>query len=154
MPILFLSARKTVGDKVKGLELGGDDYLAKPFDNSELVARVHSLLRQRGKVEKPAILQSGLLRMDLLQVQAFLNEKPLKLWPKEFELLRMLLERKNRVLSRAVLMESVWGYEKELEITSKTVDVTVSRLRKKLGDCGKLIEFVRGYGYRYTEPAP
>ena len=151
LPILFLSGKHSVSDKVSGLELGADDYLAKPYSPDELVARVHALLRKHGGDEAAPVLQSGTLRMDLVQIKATLDGAPLKLWPKEFELLKTLLGHPDQVHTREQLLQAVWGYEKELQITSKTVDVTVSRLRKKLGKYGKRIEFVRGYGYRYSE---
>ncbi|MBI4051382.1 MAG: response regulator transcription factor [Elusimicrobia bacterium] len=152
VPVLFLTAKKSIADKVTGLSLGGDDYLVKPFDAQELLARVEALLRRRiSQEDAPAVLQSGDLKLDLTRIQAFLKGKPLKLWPKEFEILRALLEKKGRVLSREFLLQSVWGYEKELHITSKTVDVTMSRLRKKLGSFGDKIFFIKGYGYRLDE---
>lgn len=154
VPILFLSAKKAVTDRVSGLNMGGDDYLAKPFDIEELLARVRALVRRRGSAEAPRqVLQADELRLDLQRVEASYKGKPLKLWPKEFELLRVLVERKGRVVSREALLQSVWGYDKDLEITSKTVDVTVSRLRKKLGAYADRLIFIKGYGYRFDDSA-
>ncbi len=154
VPILFLSAKKSVTDRVSGLNMGGDDYLAKPFAIEELLARVRALVRRRGSAESPRqILQADELRLDLQRVEASLKGKALKLWPKEFEILRALIERKGRVVSRETLLQSVWGYDKDLVITSKTVDVTISRLRKKLGAYGDKIVFIKGYGYRFDDSA-
>lgn len=150
VPILFLTAKNSVIDRVTGLKLGGDDYLIKPFDPHELLARIEVLLRRFSSPEEPSqILEVGELKLDLSQMKVYLRGEALSLWAKEFELLKVLLEKKERVLSREFLLQTVWGYEKELQITSKTVDVTMSRLRKKLGTYGDKIVYVKGYGYRF-----
>jgi DNA-binding response OmpR family regulator len=150
IPILFLSDRRTVKDKVRGLDLGGDDYLAKPFDPKELVSRVKVIFRRGAALEAPkTFLSSGDLRLDASMIQASLKGAPLDLWPKEFELLRLFIERRGHVLDRPTLLKAVWGYDKELTLGSKTVDVTISRLRKKLGDYGEKIVSVKNYGYRF-----
>lgn len=152
VPILFLSLKETARDKVAGLEVGGDDYLAKPFDEKEFMARITALFRRRdAQGVAPVILQAGDLRLDESRADAFLKDRPLKLWPKEFEMLRLLVTKKGQVLSRETLLRGVWGYEKELTITAKTVDVTVSRLRKKLGRWGDRIASVKGLGYRFDD---
>lgn len=152
IPILFLTAKKSMTDKVTGLRLGGDDYLAKPFDAHELLARVEALLRRAGALQAPPpFLQFEELRLDLARIEVTLSGKRIDLWPKEFEVLRLLLAKRGRVLSREFLLQSVWGYDKELEITTKTVAITVSRLRKKLGPYGERIYYVKGYGYRFDE---
>ena len=155
VPVLFLSAvKKSVTDKVVGLALGGDDYLLKPFDPEELTARVAALLRRRGgmaKLERIQAIEVGDLRLDLSAVQATLKGMKIQLWPKEFLFLRLLLERKGRILTREFALKHVWGYEKDLKLTTRTVDVTVSRLRKKLGAYGARVSTIKNYGYRFDD---
>jgi two-component system copper resistance phosphate regulon response regulator CusR len=146
MPVLFLTARDAVSDRVKGLELGADDYLVKPYAFTELLARVRALLRRRGE-RQPDILEIADLRVDLLGHKAHRGNTRLDLAPKEFALLSLLARRKGDVLSRLVIAEQVW--DMNFESDSNVVDVAVRRLRRKVDDpfAVKLIHTVRGMGY-------
>ncbi|MGH8469809.1 MAG: heavy metal response regulator transcription factor [Gammaproteobacteria bacterium] len=146
VPVLFLSARDDVPDRVKGLELGGDDYLVKPFAFSELLARVRSLLR------RPAARQADKLRvddleLDLVRHKATRGGKALDLTVKEFSLLALLVQRTGEVIARTLLLEQVWDVN--FDGDTNVIDVAVGRLRKKLDDAfpTKLIHTVRGVGY-------
>jgi len=149
-PTLFLTARDTVQDRVKGLELGADDYLVKPFAFSELLARVHSILR-RGPERQPEMLRIADLEIDRLQHKAVRGGKRLDLTPKEFALLSLLARRKGEVLSRTLIAEQVW--DMNFDSDTNVVDVAVRRLRSKVDDpCPKkLIHTVRGVGYVLDE---
>lgn len=152
VPILFLSAKKDPPDKVVGLRIGADDYMGKPFDNDELVARVEALLRRS---RQPLAqgggrqLRFGRFVIDLASVQAIAGETQIQLTPTEFKLLRTLAAEPGRVFSRDDLLTGVWGYEPGSD--TRLVDVHVGRLRKKLQDSGVTevqIETSRGFGYR------
>lgn len=145
-PVLFLTARDTVSDRVKGLELGADDYLVKPFAFSELLARVRSVLR-RGPERQPEVLQVADLEIDLLRRRAMRSGQRLVLAPKEFALLSLLARRQGEVLSRTLISEQVW--DMNFDSDTNVVDVAVRRLRAKLDDPfeRKLIHTVRGMGY-------
>ncbi|MBI4057338.1 MAG: response regulator transcription factor [Elusimicrobia bacterium] len=150
IPILFLTAKKEVPERVLGLRAGGDDYLTKPFSPQELTARVKAILRRSMiPVAGKALLEAGPVRLDMEARKAYFNNKELELWPKEYDLLVTFLERRNRVLTRDFLMQHVWGSGKEAELTSNVVDVTIGNLRKKLSHFGDSITAVRGYGYRF-----
>ncbi len=152
VPVLFLSARDTELDKVVGLEIGGDDYLAKPFGVRELIARVRALLR-RGNGDYPsansAITASGItLDEDAHTAKGSLG--PIDLTPREFELLASLMKNAGKVVSREDLLRDAWGWEYLTE--TKTVDTHIKRLRDKISAAGYdpgLVETVRGYGYRF-----
>jgi two-component system copper resistance phosphate regulon response regulator CusR len=145
-PVLFLTARDTVDDRVKGLELGADDYLVKPFAFSELLARVRSVLR-RGPQRQPELVKVGDLEIDLFKQRAARSGKKLDLTPKEFSLLSLLARRSGEVLSRTLIAEQVW--DMNFDSDTNVVDVHVRRLRSKLDDPydRKLIHTVRGVGY-------
>ena len=151
MPVLFLTARDMVPDRVKGLELGADDYLVKPYAFTELLARVRALLRRRVE-RQPDVLQIADLRIDLLGNRAFRGGARIELAPKEFALLSLLARRHGEVLPRAVIAEQVWHMD--FEGDSNVVDVAVRRLRRKVDDpySVKLIHTVRGMGYVIEEP--
>ena len=146
MPVLFLTARGEVQDRVRGLELGADDYLVKPYAFTELLARVRALLRRRAE-RQPEVLQIADLRLDLLARRAQRGALKLDLAPKEFALLSLLARRQGEVLSRWVIAEQVW--DMNFDSDSKVVDVAVRRLRRKVDDPFpvKLIHTVRGMGY-------
>ena len=145
-PVLFLTARDSVRDRVKGLELGADDYLVKPFDFSELLARTRSILR-RGPARRTPVLALGDLELDLGRHRARRGGRALDLTPKEFQLLSFLLQRSGEVLSRTLIAEQVWDIN--FESDSNVVEVHVRRLRSKVDDPfdKKLIHTVRGVGY-------
>lgn len=146
MPVLFLTARDSIPDRVKGLELGADDYLIKPYAFSELLARVRALLRRRAD-SYVEILQIADLDVDLLRQRAWRRAGRIELAPKEFSLLSLLARRRGEILSRTVIAEQVWGIE--FDCDSNVVDVAVRRLRRKVDDPFplKLIHTVRGLGY-------
>ena len=145
-PVLFLTARDAVQDRVKGLDLGADDYLVKPFAFSELLARVRSLLRRRS-ASTPERLQFEDLSLDMRRHQVLRGDLPIELTPKEFLLLALLLEHQGDVLSRTLIAEQVW--DMAFDSDSNVVDVHIRRLRAKLDDPfeRKLIHTVRGLGY-------
>jgi two-component system OmpR family response regulator len=151
-PILMLTARDAVGDRVTGLDAGADDYLPKPFAFDELLARVRSLVR-RAPTPRPAVLEVGSLRLDPAAHRAWRGEVELDLSPKELTLLELFLRRPGRVLSRAELLDGAWDIA--FERRSNVVDVYVRYLRDKIDrpfGC-KSIETVRGVGYRLAETA-
>jgi DNA-binding response OmpR family regulator len=148
-PIIMLTARTTEGDRVQGLDAGADDYITKPFSPRELAARVRAVLR-RGRPDDPGpppIYRGEHLVADFDAVSIAVDGAPIRLTRREFELLKYLVENRNRVLSRDRLLERVWGYDRMIE--TRSVDVHVGRLRGKLGPAGKQIETVVGLGYRF-----
>jgi two-component system copper resistance phosphate regulon response regulator CusR len=149
-PVLILTARDRVQDRVKGLELGADDYLVKPFAFSELLARVHSILR-RGPARQMDTVRIGDLEIDLVRMKAFRDGKRLDLTPREFSLLSLFARRSGEVLTRTLIAEQVW--DMNFECDSNVVDVHIRRLRSKLDDPFeiKLIHTVRGVGYVLEE---
>ncbi|MBI4187523.1 MAG: response regulator transcription factor [Chloroflexi bacterium] len=151
VPILMLTARKEDIDKVVGLELGADDYLTKPFNPRELVARVKAILRrsQMGATPGEAI-EIGNLRIDLARHEVTVEGNPVKLRTKEFALLATLAQNLGIVLSREKLLEKVWGYDYYGE--TRTVDVHVNHLRDKIAGSGADIETLRGTGYKMIAP--
>ena len=151
LPIIMLTARTTESDRVAGLDLGADDYVTKPFSLRELGARVRAVLRRRQQNAAPgaAIYRGTRLVADFDAVAVAVDGAAVKLTRREFELLRFLVENKNRVLSRDRLLERVWGYDRFIE--TRSVDVHVGRLRAKLGPVGAQIETVVGLGYRFVD---
>jgi two-component system copper resistance phosphate regulon response regulator CusR len=145
-PILFLTARDTVADRVKGLELGADDYLVKPFAFAELVARVRSLMR-RGPARQTHVLQVADLEIDFEREKVARGGHYIDLTPKEFRLISLLARRSGEILSRTLIAEQVWGIS--FDCDSNVVDVAIRRLRSKIDDPfeRKLICSVRGRGY-------
>jgi DNA-binding response OmpR family regulator len=151
VPIIMLTARTSEDDRVAGLEQGADDYVTKPFSLRELSARVRAVLR-RGAApsERPSAAYSGAhLSADFDAVAVAVDGSPIRLTRREFELLRYLVQNKNRVVSRDRLLERVWGYERLVE--TRSVDVHVGRLRGKLRAAGRQIETVIGLGYRFVD---
>ena len=149
--VLMLTARKEEQDRIRGLSLGADDYLTKPFSPQELVLRVGAILRRVGAGGGPAaasgnVLQLGTLRIDRGAHQVSVAGETVELTPTEFRLLLTLAERRGRVQARGHLLETVW--EAAPDIQTRTVDMHVQRLRTKLGVAGDMIETVRGFGYR------
>ena len=147
VPVIMVTAKEAEFDKVKGLDLGADDYITKPFGMMEFIARVRAVLRRAGKEEKENdVLETGDLQIQVKQHQVLAKGEKVTLTLKEFELLKFLMENKGIVLTRDRLLGHVWGYDFDGE--TRTVDVHVRTLRQKLGECGELIETVRGVGYR------
>lgn len=153
LPIIMLTAKAQETDRVVGLEMGADDYIPKPFSPRELLARVKAVLRRTTQQpETPSVWRSGQLEVDWERRVIKLKQKPVSLTPKEFELLKSLVDAGGRVLSREALLERVWGYDQAVEIQSRTVDLHISQLRQKLGAEGKRILTVTGAGYRLQMP--
>ncbi len=151
LPVLFLTARDQVEDRVKGLEFGADDYLVKPFAFSELLARVRALLR-RGKTSEPELLQIADLELDLLRRRVTRSGKRIDLTAKEFALLELLLRRQGEVLPRSLIASQVW--DMNFDSDTNVIEVAVRRLRAKIDDDfePKLIRTVRGMGYVLEVP--
>jgi two-component system, OmpR family, phosphate regulon response regulator PhoB len=152
--VLMLTARRDEPDRVRGLVLGADDYLTKPFSPQELTLRVGAILR---RLRAPAAEQSDVLKVGTVRINRAAHEvtvdgEPIELTPTEYKLLLTLAERRGRVLARTLLLETVW--EAAPDIQTRTVDMHVQRLRAKLGASGDMIETVRGFGYRINSAAP
>ena len=151
-PILMLTARSDDVDRIVGLELGADDYLTKPFNPRELVARVRAILRRTDVTTRGGRpIEIGVLRVDPRRRAAYVGSRRLELRPREFDLLAALAREPGVVLTRDGLLESVWGTDFPGE--TRTVDVHVAAVRAKLGDDGPPIETIRGVGYRLVPPA-
>ena len=148
LPIVMLTARGEEVDRVLGLELGADDYIVKPFSPKEVVARVRAVLRRASAAAGSPSMSVGRLVIDLARHTVQVEGAIVALTPKEFDLLRALIEARGRVLSREFLLDRVWGYAAASEIESRTVDVHVRRLRVKLGPEGRRIATVKSVGYR------
>ena len=144
LPVIMLTAKDTEFDRVLGLDEGADDYVAKPFSMLELVSRIRAVLRRA--CGTAADFRLGRLYISPEKHQVQVDGQDVALTLKEFELLRILLENRGRVLTRTQLQDHVWGYEFDGE--SRTVDVHIRTLRQKLGACGEIIETVRGVGYK------
>ena len=157
LPVLMLTAKREQEDRIKGLELGADDYLTKPFSPRELVLRVQSILRRIGQPAPESggrVLRVGPLALDEGSHQAALDGAEVSLTPTEFRLLQALMERRGRTQSRRQLLERAWDVEADLSdrIQTRTVDMHIRRLRSKLGRVGDWVETVRGFGYRLRVP--
>jgi two-component system phosphate regulon response regulator PhoB len=146
--VLTLTARREEADRVRGLTLGADDYLTKPFSPQELTLRVGAILRRlrAPATTKSDVVRIGPLRIDRAAHEVRVDDEAVELTPTEYKLLLTLAERKGRVLARTLLLETVW--EAAPDIQTRTVDMHVQRLRAKLGEAGDMIETVRGFGYR------
>ncbi|MPY86373.1 MAG: response regulator [Luteitalea sp.] len=151
VPIIMLTARAGEPDRIAGLDLGADDYIVKPFSLRELAARVRAVLRRRQPQAAPplSLYRGKHLVADFDAVAVQVEGQAVRLTRREFELLRCLVENRNRVLSRDRLLEIVWGYDQFIE--TRSVDVHIGRLRAKLGPAGNQIETVVGLGYRFVE---
>ncbi|MGD2216161.1 MAG: response regulator transcription factor [Gemmatimonadales bacterium] len=150
-PVIVLTARSDEEDRLRGFELGADDYISKPFSPKELVARVRAVLRRAPPSEPGAkrgrVLRAGPITVDVGANQVRVEGNAIELTPKEFQLLICLIERRGRTQSRSALLEAVWDTTADIE--TRTVDMHVGRLRTKLGSAGAAIETVRGFGYRF-----
>lgn len=147
IPAIIVSVKADEADVVAGLEVGADDYITKPFRRRELLARVKNVLRRKNSAPEPERLEAGPIALDYASYSATLSKKALTLTPKEFELLGLFIRREGHLLTRAVISESVWGIE--YLGSSRTIDVHVDQLRKKLGKCGDYIVGLKGVGYRF-----
>lgn len=152
MPVLFLTARDSVDDRVKGLELGADDYLVKPFAFSELLARVRTLLRRGSSPAAPEVLRFADLELDLVRHRVTRSGDRIKLTAKEFSLLELLMRRRGEVLTRSLIASQVW--DMNFDSDTNIVDVAIRRLRSKIDDDfeTKLVHTVRGMGYLLDLP--
>lgn len=146
VPVIMATAKGTEFDKIVGLDMGADDYLAKPFGMMEMVSRVKAVLRRSKPKEKAKIVRVGRIEMNLNEHTVVIDNERLKLTLKEFEMLRLFMENLGRAFTREELLEYIW--ESDYLGETRTVDVHVGTLRTKLGECGDYIETVRGVGYR------
>lgn len=152
IPVIMLTAKSQESDKIVGLELGADDYVTKPFGPRELIARIRAVLRRGKEREKlPETFSSGDLTVDFAKITVSVKGRPVELAAKEFELLKTLIRARGRVLSRDQLLDTVWGLDKSLEIQTRTVDVHIRTLRKKLRSEARHIITVKNYGYRFED---
>ena len=149
VPIIMLTAKSDEVDRIVGLELGADDYVAKPFSPKELVARVRAVLRRARPAVPGRVFREGTIVLDPSRHAVTVGSQAVALTPKEFDLLQVLMEAGGRVLTREHLLTRVWGYAHADEIESRTVDVHVRRLRAKLGDEGRRVATVKSVGYRF-----
>ncbi len=150
LPIILLTARGEEEDTVRGLEIGADDYMTKPFSPKELVARIRAVLRRSGKLQGATQIVLGNLILDTEQHRLTIGDKQLDVSPTEFRLMQFFMTHPDKVFSRTQLLDQVWG--RSVYIEERTVDVHIRRLRKILGDYGKedLVQTVRGFGYRFS----
>lgn len=151
LPILFLSAKSSVDDRIKGLQAGGDDYLTKPFAFSELLARIQALIRRATSSPETTRLVSGDVTLDLVTREVTRAGEPIELQPREFSLLAFLLRHAGRPVSKTMLLEHVWDYS--FDPQTNVVDVVVSRLRAKIDPDHTRLETVRGVGYIFRPHA-
>lgn len=150
IPIIILTAKDDEVDKVVGFELGADDYVTKPFSVRELILRIKAVLK-RGDIKSDNLeiqRQFGDLEIDVESHEVFVNKESVVLTALEFKLLRQLVDRRGRVQSRDQLLSDVWGYS--ADVTTRTVDTHIKRLREKLGSMGKYIQTIRGVGYKFS----
>ena len=154
IPILILTAKDDEVDKVVGFELGADDYVTKPFSVRELILRVKAILKRNTKTISSSNQiheinrNFGSLKIDLESYEVFINDEEVILTTLEFKLLNQLIERRGRVQTRDQLLKDVWGYSSD--ITTRTVDTHIKRLREKLGSMGKYVQTIRGVGYKFS----
>ncbi len=146
IPIIFLTARIGEEDKLKGFEIGADDYITKPFSLKELIARIKAILRRYGKSEKGKVYKIEGIELDAERVKVFVDGKEVQLTPSEFKILKFLMENYGKPVSRERIIEKVWGLGRDA--TDRTVDVHIKHLRDKLGAYGRFIKTVRGFGYK------
>ena len=150
-PVLILTAKDSVEDKIKGLDQGADDYLTKPFSFEELLARIRALLRRPPHITDKTVLQCANLKLDLIKRQSWAGEQEISLSQKEFALLEFLMRHAGEVVSRTAIAEHVWDLH--FDPMSNTIDVYINFLRKKIGETSRSkIETVRGIGYRLACP--
>jgi DNA-binding response OmpR family regulator len=150
-PVMILTARKEEVDRILGLELGADDYVTKPFSVREVLARVKAILRRVGdQTQSPtvSVLRAGELEIDVERYETRVKGQPVLLTSKEFEFLKYLIQASGRALSRDHLLEKIWGYDRSMDIDTRTIDQHIARLREKLGPESSRIVTVKNVGYR------
>jgi two-component system alkaline phosphatase synthesis response regulator PhoP len=151
VPVMFLTAKRSEVDRILGLKLGADDYVVKPFSVGELNARVEAVLRRvqapKGEADSSQF-RLGDLEVDFERHEVRVKGKPTRLAPKEFAILKLLIEANGKVLSRDHLLEQIWGHEKDMEIDTRTVDQHIARLRRKLGAEADRVSTVTNFGYQ------
>jgi two-component system phosphate regulon response regulator PhoB len=150
IPIILLTARGEEEDKVRGLEIGADDYVTKPFSPKELVARIRTVLRRSGKIQGQAQIIIGDLTLDTEQHRLSIGDRQLEVSPTEFRLMHFFMTHPDKVYTRTQLLDQVWG--RTVYIEERTIDVHIRRLRKILEEYGRedLVKTVRGFGYRFS----
>jgi DNA-binding response OmpR family regulator len=150
-PVIFLTAKDTISNKIEGLDAGADDYLIKPFDSNELLARVRALSRRAVQLLPDSIITIGLICLNMQQLEVSCKDKIIKLTPKEAQLLELLMRNKNQTLNKELIFDRVWGYDQDAEVSN--VELYIFYLRKKI-DFSKYstsLETIRGIGYRLKE---
>ena len=150
IPIILLTARGEEEDKVRGLEIGADDYMTKPFSPKELIARIRAVLRRSGKIQGQVQITLGDLILDIEQHRLTIGDKQLDVSPTEFRLMHFFMTHPDKVYTRTQLLDQVWG--RSVYIEERTIDVHIRRLRKILEEYGRedLVQTVRGFGYRFS----
>ncbi len=149
IPIIILTAKAQEADRIVGLELGADDYVTKPFSPRELVARVKAVLRRKQEAPRAKVFKAGTLEVDTSKHTVLIKGKEAELTSKEFDLLTALMEADGRVLTRDFLLEHVWGYDHSANIETRTVDMHIGQLRKKLKNESERVVTVKNVGYRF-----
>jgi two-component system phosphate regulon response regulator PhoB/two-component system alkaline phosphatase synthesis response regulator PhoP len=150
IPVIMLTAKTDEADRVVGLELGADDYVSKPFSPRELTARVKAVLRRKtAEEERPETVKLAGISIDIQKHEVLVKGKKIVLTATEFNILNILASKKERVLSREQILDSLWGSEKV--VVDRTIDVHIKHLREKLGSAGKMIKNIRGVGYKIEE---
>lgn len=150
-PVIFLTAKDTIPNKIEGLDAGADDYLIKPFDSNELLARVRALSRRSVQLSPDTVITAGMLCLNIQQLEITCNKSVIRLTPKETQLLELLMRNKNLTLKKELIFDRVWGFEQDAEISN--VELYVFYLRKKIAfsEYGTSLETVRGVGYCLKE---
>jgi len=150
IPIIILSAKGEIIDKVLGLELGADDYVAKPFSPKELTARIKAVLRRKGSPEQKSIIKiADSIKIDIDRYKVLINDKKINLTTTEFNILKLLAENKGRVYSRDQILDHLWGNKKF--VLDRTIDVHIRNLRKKFGEYSYIIKNIRAVGYKVDD---
>lgn len=153
IPVIMLTARGEIDDRIAGLELGADDYVTKPFSPKELTLRVQALLKRSKKIVADSTLKHGSFHLERNTLKLYLAGQPIDLTATEFKLLRLLIEANGEPQTRDELLREVWGYQTDTVLT-RTLDTHVKRLREKLGEFANCIETIRGVGYRFVPDVP